>query len=61
MNEEALNFAAKCLTKIVSYITSLRERIKLQTRKNYMKGTNNLLRYLINQYLVDYAKTSYIF
>lgn len=61
VNEEILDYAAECLTRIVSYITSLRERIKLQTRKNYMKGTNNLLRYLINQYLVDYGKTSYLF
>lgn len=50
--------AAKVLADISFYVASLRERLKLQTRKNYMRGTSNLLSYLVNQYIVDYAKTN---
>jgi hypothetical protein len=58
VNGDIVDLASKQLTNITLYISSLRERIKLQTRKNYMKGTTNLLKYIINQYLVDYSKIS---
>ena len=37
-------------------LRELRERLKLQTRKNYMRGTNNLVILAINEYLRDYSK-----
>ena len=45
---DIVDFAAAQLQKVATYICALRERIKLQTRKNYMKGTSVLLRYLVN-------------
>lgn len=56
-----IEYAAETLKNVVCYITELREKIKLQTRKNYMRGTSMLLKYVVNQYLVDYAKTANIF
>lgn len=62
IDEKIVDQAAEILKDITLYITDLRERLKLQTRKNYMKGTANLLIYLINQYIVDYARTNtYLF
>ena len=58
IDEAVVDQAAEMLKDIASYIATLRERLKLQTRKNYMRGTANLLIYLINQYMVDYAKTN---
>lgn len=57
INETVVDNAAETLKNITLYVQTLRERLKLQTRKNYMRGTSNLLVYLINQYMVDYAKT----
>ncbi len=47
---------AKNLANLTLYIQKIREKIKQQTQKNYMKGTNLLLVYIINEYLIDYAK-----
>ena len=44
------------LAKLTTYIQKIREKVKQQTQKNYMKGTNLLLVYIINEYLLDYAK-----
>lgn len=52
---------ASTLADLTMYIAKLREKVRLQTRKNYMKGTNNLIRYVINEYLVDLARNSPIF
>ena len=49
---------AKQLARTTLYIQELRERLKLQSRKNYMKGTNNLVLYLINEYLIDYSRNA---
>lgn len=46
---------AQYLAKLTLYITKIREKIKLQTQKNYMKGTNLLMIYVINEYLNEYA------
>ena len=61
INEKELNAVAENLTTFTQYIAKLRNKIKLQVRKNYMKGTNNLLIYLINQFLVDYSRISKLF
>lgn len=52
---------ASMLAELTMYIQKLREKVRLQTRKNYMKGTNNLIRYVANEYLVDLARNSPIF
>lgn len=52
---------ASTLTDLTLYIAKLREKVRLQTRKNYMKGTNNLIRYIVNEYLVDLARNSPLF
>ena len=49
---------ANHLAKVVSYISKLRVKIKQQTQKNYMKGTNLLFIYIINEWLIDYAKNN---
>lgn len=46
------------LVDITLYIAKLREKIKLQLQKTNMKGTFNLLSYVINEYLCEFAQTS---
>lgn len=47
---------AMILTRLTVYISELREKIKSQAQKNYMKGTFNLLSYVINEYLIEFSK-----
>lgn len=47
--------AAKNLVAIVDYVRKIREVIRFQVRKVYMKGTNALLEYCVNEFLIDYA------
>lgn len=49
---------AKRLVKMCNYICKLREKLKYQTRKNYMRGTNNLLVYLVNEYIRNYPEAN---
>jgi hypothetical protein len=49
-----VDYAAKSLAQITKYISKIRETIKLQARKIFMKGTNNLLKYTANEFLIDY-------
>lgn len=58
INTEVLDHVVKYLVNITIYIQKLREKFKLQTRKYYMKGTNLLLRYVINEYLIDYSRAN---
>lgn len=39
---------------MTKYIAKIRETIKLQARKIFMKGTNNLLKYTANEFVIDY-------
>lgn len=55
INVSKLQQAAKNLVAIVNYANKVREIIRYQVRKVFMKGTNNLLEYTINEFLVDYA------
>lgn len=55
-NFEMIRDVASHLAKVVSYISKLRVKVKQQTQKNYMKGTNLLFVYIINEWLVDYAR-----
>ena len=54
LDTDMINAVADRLVRMCNYICNLRERLKLQTRKNYLRGTNNLLVYLINEYLRNY-------
>lgn len=56
INDEMIQSVAKSLAVATMYIVRLREKLKLQTRKYYMKGTQNLLLYVINEYLIDYSR-----
>lgn len=56
INAEMVSSVARYLAKLARYLSKLREKIKLQTRKNYMKGTNLLLIYIINEWLIDYSR-----
>ena len=47
--------AARNLVAIVNYIAKIRQVIRQQVRKVFMKGTNNLLEYAVNEFIVDYA------
>lgn len=53
---EMIESVAAALAISTRYISKLRNRMKLQARKNFMKGTNTLLIYIINEYLIDYAR-----
>lgn len=55
---DIIDHVAQSLTNITLYITKLREKIKLQMRKNYMKGSFNLLSFIINEYLIEYTNAS---
>lgn len=56
INWEQVNSVAKHLTTIIDYIRKLRNKIRIQMQKYYLKGTNSLILYVINQYLIDYSK-----
>ena len=45
---------ANKLANVALYIEKLRELIKIQTRKNYMKGTENLVRIVVRDFIHDY-------
>lgn len=45
---------ANTLVQITNYIGKLRELLRFQVRKVYMKGTNNLLEYAANEFIIDY-------
>lgn len=51
-----VDVVADYLASLTLYASKIREKIKLQTSKNYMKGTNLLIIYIINEYLNEYAK-----
>lgn len=53
---DMLDDVAEHLANMTIYVQKIREKIKQQTQKNYMKGTNLLLIYIINEYLIDYAR-----
>jgi hypothetical protein len=48
---------ADSLVSITRRIMEIREKMKVQTRKNYMKGSSNLLSYLVNDFLIEYAES----
>lgn len=61
LDEDMIADVAGSLADTALYIATIRERLKLQTRKNYMKGTYDLMLYVINEYLVDYSRLNPVF
>ena len=55
--DKYVEYAAMSLAQITKYIAKIRDSIRLQTRKIFMKGTNNLLRYTANEFLIDYINS----
>lgn len=53
-----LDKTSDSLVSITNYICKIRENIKLQMRKNYMKGSFNLLQFMINEFLTEYSKNT---
>lgn len=56
INWQMVDVVAEYLASFTMYSSKIRDKIKLQTQKNYMKGTNLLMIYVINEYLNEYAK-----
>ena len=46
--------AATSLTRIVMTVQRLRQKIRNQVKKVFMKGTNNLLIFAINEFIIEY-------
>ena len=61
ISSDMVRSVAESLADTSLYISRIREKIKLQTRKNYMKGTYDLMLYVINEFLVDYSRLNPIF
>lgn len=58
LQTEYVEKTAEQLANVVQYICKLRETLKIQVRKNYIKGTSNLLRYVVNEYVREFGKNS---
>lgn len=54
--EADVDRAAQILVQMTNYIAKIRELIRLQVRKVFMKGTNNLLTYSVNEFMIDYIQ-----
>lgn len=56
VRRDMIRTVAEKLALMTQYVCKLRHELKLQTQKNYMRGTNLLLIYIVNEYLRDYAR-----
>lgn len=54
IDDKMVETVACTLVQITNYISKLRELLRFQVRKVYMKGTNNLLEYTANEFIIDY-------
>lgn len=54
-----ISYVANDLANITMYLARLRENIKIQAQKYYMKGTFNLLSYVVNEYLIEFSRLNY--
>lgn len=55
---EMVRTVSHYLAMVVSYICKIREKLKFQTQKNYMRGTDLLIIYVINEFLNEYASVN---
>jgi len=53
-----LQNVAKFLADFTLYISNIREKLKSQAVRYYMKGTFNLLSFIINEYLIEFSKNN---
>ena len=53
-----LDTTVKNLVYYTTSIAKLREKIKLQLQRNNMKGSFNLLSYVVNEYLIEFSKSN---
>ena len=60
INNEMIRTVARSLTTITTVIRDLREKLKSQAQKNYIKGTFNLLSYVINEYLTTLGLSEFL-
>lgn len=58
--EEVISTVVKNLVELTLNIAKIREKVKLSLQKNYMKGTFNLLSYIINEFLIEYSSSNKI-
>lgn len=57
IKQEMIDSVAENLTAVTFEIQKLREKLKLEVQKNYMRGTYNLLKYIVNEYLIGLSKS----
>ncbi len=60
LNDFMIKYAANQLADLTIYIANIREKLKIQAVKYYMKGTFNLLSYAINEYLIEFANSNIV-
>jgi glutaredoxin-related protein len=58
IDEHMIDVAVKYIVKMTLYLRDIRQLVKIEAQKNYMKGTYNLLRYTINEYLLNISKSN---
>lgn len=57
LDDDMIRSVANTLATMTIYVSEIRDKIKTQTQRNYIKGTFNLLSYVINEYLIGFALT----
>lgn len=55
IDEGIIEKTANSLLTITNYICKIRDNIKLQMKKTYMKGSFNLMQFMINEFLTEYS------
>lgn len=58
LDYQMLQNVAKFLADFTLYISNIREKLKSQAVRYYMKGTFNLLSFIINEYLIEFSKNN---
>ena len=57
INNKMINDVVDNLATMTLLIQTIRSKIKIEVQKNYMKGTYNLLKYIINEYLISLSNS----
>lgn len=58
LDNKMLQNVSKFLADFTLYIANIREKLKTQAVRYYMKGTFNLLSFIINEYLIEFSKNN---
>lgn len=59
IDESKIKLVADNLAGITIYISKIREYLKYQAQKNYMKGTYNLLKFVIGMFLKQFSESNF--